>query len=114
VLTPGQQHDVTALEELKREVPPDCHPKTAVLDKAYDSEDARDSFVDDGTVPVIPYRSNAVDPEPLDKKAYTERNRIERLFSKLKQFRRIATRYDKLAKTFLAFVHITSVLIMCR
>jgi transposase len=114
VLTPGQQHDAAAFEELMEAVPPDCHPKQAIADKGYDSDEIRDSLLDEGMKPVIPYRSNAVDPVPLDKKAYRERNRVERLISKLKQFRRIATRYDKLAVTFMAFVHITSALIICR
>ena len=95
-------------------VPPDCHPEEAVADKGYDSERIRDALVDKGMKPVIPTRSISVDPVRLNKKAYSERNRVERLISKLKQFRRIATRYDKLAVTFMAFVHITSALIMCR
>ena len=114
VLTPGQVHDAAAFDELKQAVPPDCHPKEAVADKGYDSDKIRDALVDEGIKPVIPHRKNAVDPPRLDKKAYRERNRVERLISKLKQFRRIATRYDKLGATFMAFVQITAVLIMCR
>jgi transposase len=95
-------------------VPPDCRPKEAVADKGYDSDEIRDALLDDGINPVIPSRSNAIDPLPLNKKAYRERNRVERLISKLKQFRRVATRYDKLAVTFMAFIHITSALIMSR
>ena len=95
-------------------VPPDCHPKQAVADKGYDSAEIRGALMADGMKPVIPSRSNSVDPVRLNRKAYRERNRIERLISKLKQFRRVATRYDKLAVTFMAFVHITSALIMCR
>lgn len=114
VLTPGQQHDAAAFEDLMEAVPPDCHPEEAVADKGYDSERIRETLEDAGMKPVIPSRSNSVDPVRLDKNAYCERNRVERLISKLKQFRRIATRYEKLAVTFMAFVHITSALIMCR
>lgn len=114
VLTPGQRNDAAVFEDLMEAVPPDCHPAEAVADKGYDSDKIRDSLLDEGIKPVIPSRSTAVDPVRLDKKAYRERNCIERLISKLKQFRRIATRYDKLAVTFMAFVHITSALIMCR
>lgn len=113
-LTPGQDHDASAFGALMNEVPPDCHPRTGVADKAYDSGEIRDALRDKGMKPVIPHRSNAVDPPRLNKKEYRERNRVERLISKLKQFRRVATRYEKLAVTFLAFVQITASLIMCR
>jgi transposase len=95
-------------------VPPECRPEKAIADKGYDSAEIRDAIVNEGMVPVIPSRSNALEPLPLDKKEYRERNRVERLVSKLKQFRRIATRYEKLAITFLAMIHITSALIICR
>ena len=114
MLTPGQRHDAAVFAELMGAVPPDCHPAQAVADKGYDSDEIRDALLEDGIKPVIPSRSTAVDPMRLDKKAYRERNRVERLISKLKQFRRIATRYEKLAVTFMAFTHITSALIMCR
>jgi len=114
VLTPGERHDAAAFEELMDAVPPDCHPDQAVADKGYDSEEIRQTLADAGMDPIIPSRSNSLDPVKLNKKAYRERNRVERLISKLKQFRRIATRYEKLAVTFMAFVHITSALIMCR
>jgi transposase len=51
---------------------------------------------------------------PYDRKKYRQRNRVERLFNKLKQFRRIATRYDKLDLAFLAFIHLTAALVMIR
>jgi transposase len=92
VLTPGQRNDAAVFEQLRKEVPPDCHPPKPVADKGYDSDKIRDSLLMEGIKPVIPFRSNAVDPLPLDKKAYRERNRVERLISKLKQFRRLATR----------------------
>jgi transposase len=114
LLTPGETHDAAAFEELLEAVPPDCRPEKAVGDKAYDSAEIRDDLANEGMIPVIPSRSNTLDPVPLDKKEYRERNRVERLVSKLKQFRRIATRYEKLAITFLAMIHITSALIICR
>jgi transposase len=114
VLTPGQQHDAAAFDDLLDAVPSDCRPKVAIADKGYDSADIREALLGEGMKPVIPSRSNSVDPVRLNRKAYRERNRIERLISKLKQFRRVATRYEKLAATFMAFVHITSALIMCR
>ena len=59
-----------------------------------------------GAEAVIPVKSNRVGPEPLDKVAYRERNRVERLFAKLKEFRRVATRYEKLKQTFLGMIHL--------
>jgi transposase len=86
----------------------------AVLDKGYDSDSIREDLLNDDLVPNIPNRSNRVDPWPFDRKGYRERNRIERLINKLKQFRGIATRYDKLATTFLGFIHLTLAFIMIR
>ena len=55
---------------------------------------------------MIPAKADRVDPEPLDAAAYRERNRVERLWGKTKEFRRIATRYDKLKTTFLGMIHL--------
>jgi len=114
VLTPGECHDAAAFDELLDAVPPDCRPEKAIADKGYDSEEIRESLKAEGMKPVIPVRSNAVVKRRLDKAAYAERNRIERFIGKLKQFRRIATRYDKLAEAFMAFVQLTSAVIHCR
>ena len=114
MLTPGERHEAVVFEELLGSVPPECRPENALGDKGYDSADIRDAIEAAGMDPVIPSRNNAREPVPLDKKEYRERNRVERLVSKLKQFRRIATRYDKLARTFLAMIHIVSALIICR
>ncbi len=54
----------------------------------------------------VPKRSNRREPWPFMKEGYRERNRVERLFNKLKQFRRRATRYDKLKETFLGMIHL--------
>jgi len=61
-----------------------------------------------GILPVIPPRSNRSEPIPCDFRRYKDRNRIERMFNRLKQFRRIATRYDKTAKSFLGFLHLAA------
>lgn len=55
---------------------------------------------------MIPAKANRVNPEPLDAAAYWERNRVERLFAKVKEFRRVATRYDKRKAIFLSWVHL--------
>ncbi|WP_312862361.1 transposase [Rhizobium sp. BK313] len=62
-----------------------------------------------GIRPVIPPKANRKDPPACDFRAYKDRNRIERLFNKLKQFRRIATRYHKTARSFAAFLALAAV-----
>jgi len=69
-------------------------------DKAYDSNSLRESLGKDGIKPVIPGRSNRKKRIRHDKQAYKDRNVIERCYCRLKDFRRIATRYDKLARNY--------------
>ena len=73
-------------------------------DKAYDSAELRLWLKDRGTKPVIPNRSNRKQPFSFNKRLYKLRWRIEAAFNRLKDFRRIATRYDKLARNYLASV----------
>ena len=73
-------------------------------DTAYDSRGLRLFLIERGTRPVIPNHPTRKHPQPFDPEAYKQRNVIERMFCRLKDFRRIATRYDKLAETFLGFV----------
>jgi len=82
--------------------------ESAALDKGYDADRIRERLALDGIEAVIPPISARSKNLPYDKELYRARNRIERFFNKLKQFRRIATRYDKLAKTFLAAVCLVS------
>ena len=71
-----------------------------VADKGYDSNAIRDNLVRQGIIPTIPYRKNRKDIKEINRNSYKQRNVIERFFLKLKKFRRIATRYDKLSSTF--------------
>lgn len=64
-----------------------------------------------GAIPVIPPRANRRDQRDYDKERYKHRNRAERFFCRLKQFRRVATRYDKLARRFASFILIASAVI---
>ena len=75
-----------------------------LADKGYDSDDVRASLLLKGILPVIPPKANRKEAIACDFHAYKDRNRVERMFNKLKQFRRIATRYDKTGVSFLGFL----------
>ncbi|MEZ5812467.1 MAG: IS5 family transposase [Rhizobiaceae bacterium] len=83
---------------------PVCRPRLMLADKGYDGDAVREALLLQGILPVIPPKSNRRSPAQCDYRAYKDRNRIERMFNRLKQFRRIATRYDKTAKSFLGFL----------
>lgn len=80
-------------------------------DKAYDSAELRLWLQERGTKPVIPNRSCRKQPFSFNRRLYKERRRIENAFNRLKDFRRIATRYDRLARHFLASVHLVAALV---
>jgi putative transposase len=77
----------------------------AVLaDKGYDADTNRDAIRRQGAEPCIPPRRNRTEAIPYDRHLYRERNGVERFFARIKQCRRVATRYDKKAQNFLGFV----------
>ena len=80
-----------------------------LADKGYDADYIVEAAGSMGAVAVIPPKSNRIIQREYDTELYKERNLVERLFNKLKHFRRIATRYDKTASAFLAFIHIASI-----
>ena len=108
LLTPGQTHDVTQATPLLEGLPAEY----VIADKGYDSDQVLQTIEDQGAEAVIPPRSNRKTQRPYDKHLYRERHRVERLFAKLKQCRRIATRYDKTARNFLAFLHLAAAMIL--
>ena len=108
MLTPGQAHDLACAEPLLENV----NPGALLGDKAYDADALIDTLTQRGITPVIPPKANRKTPRPCDFALYCERNLVERFFNKLKHFRAIATRYDKLAKIFLAGVQIASAIIL--
>ena len=75
---------------------------------SYDSDDIRNDLADRGIEPVIPPRSNRKTPIEYDREAYKRRNLIERCVNRLKQFRRIATRYEKTARAYLSMLCIAA------
>lgn len=80
-------------------------------DKGYDADYVIAKAQSIGAQAVIPSKANRLIERPYDKELYKERNFVERLFNKLKNFRRVATRYDKTASAFLSFVQIAGMLI---
>ncbi len=82
-----------------------------LADKGYDADYVIEASQAMGAVAVIPPKSNRKIQRDYDRDLYKERNLIERMFNKLKQFRRIATRYDKRASSFLSFIHLAATLI---
>lgn len=88
---------------------PVATPRRFLADKGYDSDRIRESVLFRGILSVIPPRSNRTEDILCDFHRYWDRNRIERMFNKLRQFRRIATRYDKTRKSFLAFLNLAAV-----
>jgi transposase len=83
-------------------------PKMMLADKGYDGDEVRTSLLMKGVLPVIPPKTNRKEQISCDFHAYKDRNRIERMFNRLKQARRIATRYDKTATSFLGFLNIAA------
>jgi transposase len=111
LISPGEAHDVTYAEALL-----DGLERCAVVvaDKAYDADRVRAHIRAQGAIPNIPNRSHRTRKSRWTKAFYRERNHVERFFNKLKQYRRIATRYDKLGATFFAFVKLAAVRIWLR
>ena len=87
---------------------PVATPKALLADKGYDGNRFRDSLLVRGILPIIPPRSNRKVPEHPDYRRYKDRNRVERMFGKLKQQRRIATRYDKTILSFERFLNLAA------
>uniref|UniRef100_UPI0030C66CD0 IS5 family transposase n=1 Tax=Erythrobacter sp. Dej080120_24 TaxID=3024837 RepID=UPI0030C66CD0 len=106
ILTGGEASDYTAAEPLM-EIPI-ATPKALLADKGYDGNRFRESLLIRGILPIIPPRSNRKVPEHPDYRRYKDRNRIERMFGKLKQQRRIATRYDKTILSFESFLNLAA------
>jgi transposase len=103
VITSGNVHDRQAAEAVLATPRP---PLAVTADKAYDSEKVRQYMKDDGALPVIPSRSNARKKAWCPKRIYRLRHKIENYFCRVKDWRRIATRYDKLARNFLSANHL--------
>ena len=113
-LTGGERHDAKGFDLLWAKLEGGPAPEAAVMDKACDSDAIRTTLANRGVEAVIPARAGRAKPTPHDRDKCKLRGKVERFFNKLKHFRRIATRYDKLGRTFLAFVHVVSTWIVLR
>lgn len=107
---PGQQGEVLRGAELIE----NFTPGSVIADTAYDAEHFHEAIKQTGAQPVVKPRPNRKMPRPFDAALYRERNAIERFFNKLKHFRRVATRYDKLLANFMGFVMIAAIAITLR
>ncbi len=107
-LTGGQVHDLAGADELL----PDMEADGLLADKAYDADDRVIApLTKSGKLVVIPPKSNRRRLRDFDREIYKARHLIENFFCRLKEFRAIATRYDKTARNFLAGVHLAAIII---
>ena len=103
----GQANDAPLLEPmLDRTIERVAVFDELVGDKGFDGDGRRGAWINRNVFPNIPNKRNRVDPWGFLPEGYRERNRVERLLGKLKQFRRVATRYEKLKETFLGLIHL--------
>ena len=108
ILTGGQAHDMSQAEALIRDIP----TEHVIADKGYDSDAFVRTIEAGGAKAVIPSRSNRLVPRELDVHMHKERNQVERLFARLKQCRRVATRSEKTARNYLACCPLASIMVV--
>ena len=121
-LTGGERHDLLGVGPLLargtlrtgRRGRPRWKPQSVIADRAYSAAWLLEALRRKRIVPVIPSRAGQPENPDFDREIYRERNLVERLVGKLKQFRRVATRYDKLDPHYLAFVQLASVVLWLR
>jgi transposase len=107
-LTGGEAHDLVGADHLL----PDMEAATLIADKAFDADKrVIEPLASAGKTAVIPPKSNRKQPRDYDRHLYKERHLIENFFARLKQYRAIATRYDKTARNFLAAVYLAASII---
>jgi transposase len=111
LISPGNDHDITCAKALLDGLEAGA---TVIADKGYDADCVRACIREQCAVPNIPNRANRKRKYRWNKAIYRQRNLVERFFNKLKQFRHIATRYDKLGATFFAFIQLASIRIFLR
>jgi transposase len=103
-LSPGQAHDAPEGRELLKRLGKPNRPLHLLMDRAYEGNETRQLALDLGYTPVVPPLSTRVEPWEYDREMYKRRNEVERLFRRLKGYRRIFSRFQKLDVMFLAFI----------
>jgi len=119
VITSGERHDTVVFDDLRKEGKvkrkgrgrPKSRFRYFLGDRAYSSQYIRQKLRKKGATPIIPRRSSEKKRERFNKGLYRERNQVERLINRLKQNRRIATRYEKYAVNYLAMLTIASIIL---
>ena len=109
-LTAGQRHDSIEAPDMIA----DFEFEHIIADRGYDSQDFIDLVLESGATPVIPSKKNAKNPRDYDRWLYRERHLVEYFINKIKHFRRIFSRFDKLARRYLGFLQFVSALIWLR
>ena len=108
ILSEGQRSDITQAELLLADYETDA----VLADRGYDADSLITYLQDLNTDVVIPAKRNRLEPRLIDENLYKDRNKVERYFNKLKQYRRVATRYEKTAVSFAGFVYLASIMIL--
>lgn len=111
-ITPGQTSDYLGFDLVMADNLPE--PAVLLADRGYDADSIRDTMDARDVLPVIPMRKSRKMRVGVDHSLYRLRNLVERCFNKLKNARRVATRYDKTAESFLGFIDITSIRLWLR
>jgi transposase len=109
-LTPGQAADMSHAKALVEGLP----IEVVIADKGYDSKAVVEAIESRGAEAVIPSLKDRKEQRAYDRDRDKDRNLAERFWSKLKQYRRVATRYEKTARNFLAFVHVASIMVLLK
>ena len=110
ILTAGQAAGITHAEDLIDGIP----IEVVIGDKGYDSKRLVGAIEARGAEAVIPSLKNRAEQRDYDREQYKDRNLVERFWFKLKQYRRVATRYEETDRNFLAFVHVASIMILLK
>ena len=108
-LSPGQAGGAPEGRKLLVSLGTASEPCAIIMDRAYEGDETRNLVSSLGFSPVVPPKSNRIEPWIYDKELYKKRNEVERLFRKLKGFRRVFTRFDKLDIVFMGFIVFTMI-----
>jgi transposase len=110
ILTAGQRGDAPQASPLIEGLP----AEVVMADTAYDADLLRQAIADKGALAVIPNNPSRAQKHPLDKHLYAQRHLVECCFSRLKQFRRVATRFEKTARNYLAVITLAAIVLWLR